>query len=777
MATRRNPPRKGQSKPKRPTATIDLKASEVKEGNSTPPDANAPISGAGAQTAQPSSSAKPHVAPSATVSGSPKSDEAKSSASQGKPGPLGTTPRTETTNAMTAKGDDKTTVSGAAPTQATSTSKTAASESRKPVTTTSPAQDSSGAKNRSGGFGFGDKSTKTDKRPGEREFQTSQTVTATDNSTANTTTGAGAIPKQTSRSNETKSSTKTFSKRPASPSATKPSSKPASEPSVSGKSDTPPPPPPPTKGGGAGLGSFFSHAVAGVIGALAVLFGAQYFPQLGLKREPMEIKPVSVDQVSGLSDRLAGIEKAMVDRIAAAASDTTNGEAQIKAIDERMQRLETLRQTLDQVAADQKTLSDQTATLQTRFAELPSQPAELSKELTGRMSKLEETIMLLAKTAETSGDNKIPELAALTGRINDFGVQLDSKIGALKRSMDDNVKSRAEALEQRFTYHSDVDTQTNESVETLKAGTKRLSSDLETLKSEAQRLGTQISTVDNAAKAAAEKLAAAQKQIQNSLDSSQKQSEQKLIAAQQKASESLSAAQEKVATIETALSTFSEEVERQLATLTKPEDVKTALTPVTQQVSALNDQVRSVIEREKTRQESTKRIVLALELSNLKRAMERGDPIKEPLAEVKKLAPEDLNLTALENFSEAGTPTTTSLQSSFRNIARSALDAERAPKSDSVLDQFLSGAQSIVRVRRTGRVEGDTAEAVIARMEARLSEGDLAGALAEAAALKGPALEAAAPWIDKLEARVSVDQAMADIEGVLKTSLSAPTTN
>ena len=64
---------------------------------------------------------------------------------------------------------------------------------------------------------------------------------------------------------------------------------------------------------------------------------------------------------------------------------------------------------------------------------------------------------------------------------------------------------------------------------------------------------------------------------------------------------------------------------------------------------------------------------------------------------------------------------------------------------------------SLVTVRRTGEISGDTTKAVIARMEERLKVHDLSGAVNEAGALQGPAARAAKPWIDDAEARLRTD--------------------
>ncbi|MGI9570206.1 MAG: mitofilin family membrane protein, partial [Desulfobulbia bacterium] len=69
-------------------------------------------------------------------------------------------------------------------------------------------------------------------------------------------------------------------------------------------------------------------------------------------------------------------------------------------------------------------------------------------------------------------------------------------------------------------------------------------------------------------------------------------------------------------------------------------------------------------------------------------------------------------------------------------------------------------------------VKGDSTEAVIARMEVRIKNGELKEALTESEGLTGPALDAAMPWLKQVRARLSVNQAMEKIESRLISSIS-----
>jgi hypothetical protein len=79
------------------------------------------------------------------------------------------------------------------------------------------------------------------------------------------------------------------------------------------------------------------------------------------------------------------------------------------------------------------------------------------------------------------------------------------------------------------------------------------------------------------------------------------------------------------------------------------------------------------------------------------------------------------------------------------------------------LDQTLSSLEGLVSVRRVGEVEGDTAEAIVARAETALDQGNLAKAVDDVASLTGAAADAAAGWLARAKNRLAVDKAVASL--------------
>ena len=108
----------------------------------------------------------------------------------------------------------------------------------------------------------------------------------------------------------------------------------------------------------------------------------------------------------------------------------------------------------------------------------------------------------------------------------------------------------------------------------------------------------------------------------------------------------------------------------------------------------------------------------------------------------------------------------------FRRVANAAIDAEAEPADASVLDRLMSGARSIVRVRKAGHDPADAStEAIVGRMEAALKDGRLREVLDQGKKLPPKAALAVDDWLKKVEARHAVDRSVADIEAALKSSL------
>ncbi len=159
---------------------------------------------------------------------------------------------------------------------------------------------------------------------------------------------------------------------------------------------------------------------------------------------------------------------------------------------------------------------------------------------------------------------------------------------------------------------------------------------------------------------------------------------------------------------------------------------------------------------------------LLMTVGQLREAVFNGQSFDEELRAVKAVAPDDADvarsLQALQPLAAKGVATRTALAARFGELAPDIVRADFGPEAEGWLRQTIQRLTSVVTVRRTeGDVAGESVAAIVARAEAALDQGDLAGAVNELSALQGPAAETAAPWLNAAKARLAAETALSDL--------------
>ena len=504
----------------------------------------------------------------------------------------------------------------------------------------------------------------------------------------------GSTGASTAASSASSSVPKTGPAASAKPAEAKPGAKPAAAAPV-----------PAAKKSG-GIGSMLSHAVAGAIGGLLALLGADMIGQsLGLKSQA----PVVAGATTQLEQRLAVLEQAAK---AGGGGAVVAGDAgpKLAAAEARLAKLEELSKALPGLTEAQARLSAETKALNAKVdTPLGSDPA-------ARLVRLEETLATLAAvSASDPQKGRIPQLAQLSGKIADLESALQTQLAATRKSITTELDSRLG--------------QSAETSEAAKSGTVRIDRDLATVKTEAARTAQAVET-----------LSAAVKGVQADTGT---------------------------------LKASVEDLTSQLKSVARPQDVTAALAPMTSKLSGLEQNLQGVVKNEDDRRTQSERMVLALELANLKRALDRGGAYANELADVEKTSGGKFNLAALAKFKDLGVPTIASLSGDFRSLAHAAIAADAEPATGSVVDRLLASAKGVVRVRKVAAGADDKgAEAVVARIETALKAGRLADIAGEAQVLSPRAKAVVEPWLAKVDVRGSVDRTVGEIETQLKASLS-----
>jgi hypothetical protein len=228
----------------------------------------------------------------------------------------------------------------------------------------------------------------------------------------------------------------------------------------------------------------------------------------------------------------------------------------------------------------------------------------------------------------------------------------------------------------------------------------------------------------------------------------------------------IKAAQDKVQSLSAALDGLR-------SAAAKPADIAAAVQPIEEKTAALEKSVQDVVQGDASRKESARRVVLALELQNLQRALDSGQNFSAQLADVRKIAGPQFDISSLEKLQEAGVATPAELNKDFRVAADKALDSDTEQDTAGVVDRLWAGAKSVVRVRRIDlKADDKSTEAIVGRMQIALTDGRLADIEEQAKELSPKAQEAMQPFLDKVAARASVDTALANLNSQLKSSIA-----
>lgn len=233
-------------------------------------------------------------------------------------------------------------------------------------------------------------------------------------------------------------------------------------------------------------------------------------------------------------------------------------------------------------------------------------------------------------------------------------------------------------------------------------------------------------------------------------------------------SEALAALSQKVEQVEASVNALGE------APQTQPVD----LAPINEKLAALEQQVRAAGEAAEGQQNrlaaldqslatvsgkveeqaDQPKIALAIAASALKSALERGAPFSAELETFAAISPDAPQLDALRALAEKGVATRSEIAAQV-GAAADAMVAADGPVDENAgfVQRLMSSAESLVKVRPIGAVEGAGVPETVARLEAAVNQNDYAKALAEYETLPEPVKAAGAEFAAALKARMEAE--------------------
>ena len=167
---------------------------------------------------------------------------------------------------------------------------------------------------------------------------------------------------------------------------------------------------------------------------------------------------------------------------------------------------------------------------------------------------------------------------------------------------------------------------------------------------------------------------------------------------------------------------------------------------------------------EADRRSLTAAAAAALATASLSQASETGRPFVAELNTVARILPDSGDLTALRPLAERGAPTRAVLVAEFPEMARQASFAAKTPAEGAGLLTRLNHALSaLFTLRRINRLTGSDPDAILARAERKVNDGDLEGAIREIESLPSNGPAAAKVWLDRARSRAEVQRQIAAI--------------
>ena len=183
------------------------------------------------------------------------------------------------------------------------------------------------------------------------------------------------------------------------------------------------------------------------------------------------------------------------------------------------------------------------------------------------------------------------------------------------------------------------------------------------------------------------------------------------------------------------------------------------LSPAVSNSAAISELAERIEALEAEQSRTAEAAASALAAAALMEAAQTSRPFAEELAALDAVSPPSAELRALRRVAERGAPSRAALAASFPDYAARAAGAARAPGEDAGLMARLGAALSrVVTLRQVGDVPGKGVDALLARAERQVEEGDLDHALRTLDGLPPGGREALAPWRAAAETRADIDR-------------------
>ena len=165
----------------------------------------------------------------------------------------------------------------------------------------------------------------------------------------------------------------------------------------------------------------------------------------------------------------------------------------------------------------------------------------------------------------------------------------------------------------------------------------------------------------------------------------------------------------------------------------------------------------AIVETQQTR--TAQAAAAALAAAAVVEASQGSGPFAAQVSDLVAMTSPSPELSALSQLATTGAPSRAALAASFPDYATRAASAARMPGAGAGFgDQITYALSRVVTLRRVGDVPGMGVDAVIARAERQVEDGDLGHALSTLDGLPKSSRDAVAGWRDGARRRAEIDR-------------------
>jgi hypothetical protein len=169
--------------------------------------------------------------------------------------------------------------------------------------------------------------------------------------------------------------------------------------------------------------------------------------------------------------------------------------------------------------------------------------------------------------------------------------------------------------------------------------------------------------------------------------------------------------------------------------------------------------------------------LLLLSVGQLAVAASGADGFEAELEAVRAVAGEGSDLAEpldrLAQVAKTGALTIVALRNAFAEASDAVVRSRDVGSAKGFVGQTLSRVASLVTIRKVDDPGSATVDGALAAADAALAAGDLATAVAAMRKLDGAPGEAIAEWLGRAQARVTVDEAISDLQAAAIRTLAA----